>query len=248
MTKTNRPLRLRENILIYDVAEAIAQIVGYDNHRLSRISERVENEPILEAPIALTKTDVIKKLVILSHRNDDDTVADISAIAARSMTDQFRNKIVNTWSFQTGCQKYEQWSKYPVVMVSEFFFKEVLNGGDLSQVLDSMSDAEVTTSLPGRPRKIERIDEEGRRVVITDEKGKTVEFGKIAGAVVFPQNASSNLLRKWLEVRAAVAAGILEGAVSRIENARPDSLSVERMREHVNPLPNMMRRALPRHQ
>jgi hypothetical protein len=230
----HKSLRDRENVLSYDVAEALVKLVGAE---------------LTSFPRALRIDDVVGKLVEMAHTIEDGSVTEITAMARRSMTDVFYNRLRNTAVFQTGYKNYEKALCFPVVPVCDFFFKIVYgDDGDLGEILANMTSLEMKQSLPKRvSRATTRLDTDGKAVEwAKDEDGTLIKFGDICGVIVFAPNSSAELLRMWLGRRASVAGGILQQTVSSIEHARPDSDSVDTLKEAIRPLPGAMSRALPR--
>ena len=229
----HRPLRKRANILSHDVADAIEQLIG---QQLSLL------------PQAYTKQQIIDQLIIIAHTEEDGTVGEITPISRRTMTDQFYNRLTNTAIFQAGYKRYEERSRLPVVPVTDFFFRIVCgNGDDCVTALDAMTDLELRQSLPKRSsagRKSE--DMEGNIEYHRDESGLILVFGELAGIVVIPADAQSNLLRAWLRRLSHVSTGNIQRTVERIEHARPDNTATTQLQEQVRPLSGAMSRALPR--
>ena len=223
------PLCDRENVLSSDVADAIEALVqGYP-----------------DLPLPLDKAIVIAQLIRLSHTQEDGTVAPISRMVERALTQSFTSRLTDTTVFSAGYQHYEKRSELPVVPVTDFFFKVILDGSDptVAECLDAMSDYEIRQSLPKRRSAI-RIDEDGD-FVRSDDTGDVMHSGSIAGIIVFPANNRSALLRSWLERRANVATGQMSSVVAVLGHARPESSAVEHLREHVETVKPSMRKALP---
>jgi hypothetical protein len=224
----HRSLRFREQVMSFDVADAI---------------ERIMRE--MELPQALRREDVVRVLIDMAHLNEDDTVGEITPMARRAFSDQFTNRLTNTGVFQAGYKRYEKRTTNPVVPVTDFFFRIVYSnsGDDVTDCLENMSDHEIRYSLPKRPNVVRADD--GVTAVL-DAQGDEVIAGDVAGIVIFPPNMQAKLLRAWLQRRANVASGQLTTTVDAISHARPETVAVEELKEATTPVAGAMRRALPR--
>jgi len=100
-----RPLRDRDQPLSSDVAEAIYRLVGNGN----------------DLPIALTKINIVEKLIDIAHEaKNGEQLVPIRA-AKRAMQDGWYNRLSNTAVFQSGYKHYEgldEYGHFPVVPVT----------------------------------------------------------------------------------------------------------------------------------
>ena len=227
----HRPLRRRGNILAHDVAEAISRLVGPDDRML---------------PEAFNKHAIVGKLIEIAHELDDGTIDEITPIVRSTMAEKFYNVLTNTATFQAGYKRYERNSKFPVVPVTDFFFKTVYSEGECASILDAMTDLEIRQSLPKRPSRGRQANPDGEIEYMHGEDGEILVFGELAGIVVFPVNMQSNLMRAWLQRLAKISSRSIQSTVQRIEYARPETLSTAALKESIEPIAGAMARALPR--
>jgi hypothetical protein len=223
-----RHLRDRDQPLSSDVAEAIYRLVG--------------NGATL--PLALTKTDLVEKLIDIAHEAEDSEQLVPIRAAKRAMLEGWYNRLSNTAVFQSGYKHYEgrdEYGHFPVVPVTDYFFKVIYSTGAVTDVLDSMTLHEVRNSLPKRISKVANGDD-----YLRDEDGSIAHYGELAGIVVFSRNSRALLLRNWLERRSNTAIGQIESATASISNARPDTASVETLKEKIGGLKSTVTKALPR--
>jgi hypothetical protein len=230
MTAEHRPLSER-GLLSADIADALEILVGADS------------EQGLALPRAYTRSDVVDTLIKIVHRNEDGTFDHVRPNIRHSLLETYGNRLANSSVFQAGYKRFETRSQYPVVPVTDFFFKNEFGDQLVAAVLDAMSDFEIRHSLPERPRRM-RQSEDGD--YLRDEDGDFFQSGLIAGVVVFPQRSRYNLLRAWLNRRARYADGQVRSAVASLEHARPDSPDVQELKTHTRTFGPAMRKALPR--
>ena len=226
-------LRDREHPLSSDVAEAIFRLAGNEERSL---------------PIAITKLEIVARLIDIAHEGEEGE-PDRQPIPAakRAMTNDWFNRLSNTAVFQSGYKHYEarqEYGNFPVVPVTDYFFKVVYAEGDVVEVLEGMSDHEIMHSLPKRRGRVPVEGEDGE--YLRDDSGAFAQFGELAGIIVFPRNSTALLLRAWLARRGNVAAGQIQGAVASIEHARPNTVAVEHLKEKVDGLKPTITKALPR--
>jgi hypothetical protein len=223
-----RPLRKRKHPLSSDVAEAIFRIVGTGR----------------DLPIAISKMDLVEKLIDIAHEAEDGTQLQPVTGARQAMLDSWYNRLSNTAVFQSGYKHYEgrdEYGNFPLVPVTDYFFKVIYGNGDVTAVLDAMTMHEVKNSLPKRRGRVPDGED-----YVRDEENNIVNFGELAGIVVFPRNSRALLLRSWLERRISTAVGQIEKTTAAIEHVRPGTAAVGVMKEQFGGLRSAAHRALPR--
>lgn len=221
-------LRDRDWPLSSDVAEAIHRFVGVGS----------------ALPIALTKMDIVEKLIDIAHEDEDGVQQQPIRSARKAMRDGWFNRLSNTAVFQSGYKHYEgrdEYGNFPVVPVTDYFFKVVYGEGAVIDVLDGMTEHEVMHSLPKRRGRVPDGED-----FLRDENGSVVQYGELAGIVVFPSNSAALLLCGWLQRRGNVALGQIESAAALLSHARPDSTAVDCLSEKVKGLRSNVTKALPR--
>lgn len=229
----HRHLREREQPLSSDVAEAISRIVGLDGKNM---------------PVAITKMGIVDELIDIAHEGEDDQPDMIPLPAARrAMVNSWGNRLATTDVFQSGYKHFEaraEYGNFPVVPVTDYFFKVVYNNGTVSDVLDAMSEHELMNSLPKRRGRV-RAGGEGTEF-IRDEHGEIATFGELAGIVVFPRGSNFALHRRWLGRVSNLAIGQSRNAVAALQHLRPDAKSVENLAVAVDGMSSIAARALPK--
>lgn len=238
MTEHRTPLCERTNIINYDVAGAIKDLVGEDG----------------TLPIAIGIDAIVERLVERAHIDQDGVSSHITAMARRSMGDQFHNRLLNTAVLYSGYKRYEKETRFPVVPVSPYFFKIVYGdaapnqGAETLDMLDAMSDVDIKSSLPRRRGYTNAMKPNGEYDRVRDDEGAPIyHTGEIAGLVVFPNGSNCGLLVSWLSRIKTTAIGLNAAAVTKIENARPEATeSVARLKEHMGQLRPLYQKALPR--
>jgi hypothetical protein len=225
----HRPLRERKSLLSSDVADAIETLVA------------TYGQPGL--PKALKLSNVVDCLIEIAHTDDDGAVQQIFPMLRQALTELYTNRLINSSVFQAGYKRYEKRSSNPVCPVTTFFFKVVFSNGDVADCLDAMSDLEIKHSLPKRVSVA--MEEDGVTPILGSE-GEVVNAGEIAGVVVFPPGTRATMLAAWLHRRANITKGLMQSTVDSIEHARPDTTSVERLKESARGVSGDLRRALPK--
>lgn len=236
--RTFRPLCERTNIINLDVAKAISDLVGSDS----------------TLPIAIGMDSIVERLVELAHIDEDGVSSHITAMARRTMGDQFQNRLLNTAVFYSGYKRYEKESRFPVVPVTSYFFKIVYGdaaraqGADTLDMLDAMTDVDIKQSLPKRSGYAKAMNANGEYDRLRDEDGAPIyHTGELSGIVVFPNGSNCGLLVAWLGRIRGTTVGLANAVVDKIEHARPEETeSVARLREHMGQLKPLLQRALPR--
>lgn len=221
-----RPLRERENIMACDVCDAISELVGRE----------------LAAPKALDKASIAEQLILLAHRQEDGTTAEVVPIVRRMMLSQFLQQLSESSVFRAGYKQFATEAEFPVVPVTMFFFERIYTE-DVRDCLDAMDGHEIRQSLPKRET---RMRDPGSRAIIRDEDDEVIMSGSVAGIIIFPQGADSPLLTYWLHRRSRSAIGAIHSTVTAIEHARPDEEAVARLGEYARGFKPTIRKALPR--
>ena len=213
----------RENfkLLACDVCKAISYIVKDD---------------LLGVPLAIGKKEIADKLVIMSNTKSGK-VLDLSGISIKLARERFLSDLDSTSSFITGYRDYQKETNYPVIPVTRFFLENIYHDRN-RKCLDTITELNIRQSLPKRPSV--PVDADGNEVT-------EYASGLIAGLIVFPQNSKSPLLAYWLGRRVAVTDGLNASTYQQLSDARPGSIGVEHVKEHVIGMAKNMRRALPSH-
>ena len=214
-------------MLSSDVAEAIKLIV----------------QPLI-LPTAIDKKSVVRKLVMIANTNEEGAYTEPSVANRRALSDLYFNRLSNSSIFQAGYKRFEEEETYPVVPVTLFFFNSVFVNGDVTEALNAMTEFEIKQSMPRRKGRVP-LDANNSEYA-RDEDGDLLMSGDIAGIVVFPPGSRTALLHGWLARMVGVAQGSLGTTVNRIENSRPNTASVESLKDYAAPMGGRMRRALPR--
>lgn len=222
------PLYHRTRPMGCDVSDAVAAIIGRDGKGL---------------PLAITREQIAKELVRIANTDDDGEVVPLSESTKKLVEENFLNTLRTSGVLQSGYELYSRETKNSVVPVTDYFFNYVYDD-NTRDVLDAMSENDITQSLPKRP-SLPR-DAQGR-IIGSDDGVGVIPSGRIAGIVVYPNGEKGPLVIAWLRRLASVTSGQAASTVRKIENARPDAnVAVDHLKEITGDFNKNMRLALPK--
>jgi hypothetical protein len=228
------PLSERERPISSDIALAIHQIIGSDEAAL---------------PIAIMKYEIVEKLIDIAHMSEDGLPDRVPIPAAKkAMFDSWNNLLSTSSIFQSGYKHYEAtpfFGSFPVVPVTDYFFRVICGDSAVCDVLDGMSEFEITQSLPKRRNRVRVENGEGDDFE-RDDNGEVIQFGLLAGIVVFPPKSDCMLLDRWLRRLSNVVLGNAYRAVKSIGHSWPDRPAVAKLENMVGGLKPLLSQSLPR--
>jgi hypothetical protein len=165
------------------------------------------------------------------------------------MQSAWTNRLSNSAVFQSGYKHFEsleEYGNFPVVPVTDYFFTVILGerNGDLTVVLDSLSDFEIKNSLPKRRG---RVTIEGKEdEFLRDSDDNIAQYGELAGVIVLPPDSKTKLMIRWLERQTNIAMGSINHATNALEHARPNAAAVGTLKTAVSGMRPVLSRALPK--
>jgi hypothetical protein len=223
------PLSKREGPLSSDIADAVEELVS----------------DAATLPVALSKEDIINRLMRIASRDDNGMELPVSSIHRRAVFDLFHNRLTNTIILQSGYKRYESTATPPIVIVpvTEYFFKFVVN------TIGTFDFAAMTTfdtghSLPRRPQIAKHESGEQRGEPRRDENNEIVQYGEIAGIIVFPSGSEQPLLRTWLKRRVNNIIATTAKVTNQIQAARSDK-NIDRTKRVAADLAWQLREGIP---